>query len=114
HESGLGIFREGELLGRPLPDDPGELLIESRIDLSKYLSCRRKGLRERLGHADALTSLTGKNERSGHSSWPYHSGSTARWPLLGWHLAEVTQFGHSPSNVPAPAFDDRSPSDFSM
>ena len=30
-----------------------------------------------------------------------HSGSTARWPLLGWHPAEVTQFGHSPSNVPA-------------
>ena len=68
HESGLGIFRKGELLGRPLPDDPGELLIESRIDLRKYLSCRRKGLRERLAHPDALTSLTGKHERSGHSS----------------------------------------------
>src|SRR6516162_6684649 len=62
HQGGLRILGQGELLGRAFPDDLTELFAKSRVDLCKHLAGGGKRLGERLAHADALASLTGKNE----------------------------------------------------
>src|SRR5260370_1096299 len=67
HQRRLRILGERERLGRPVPDHLGELLAERRVDLVEDRACRRKGVGERLAHADRLAALARKYESDRHS-----------------------------------------------
>ena len=57
HQRRLGIFGELQGLGRAVPNDGCQLFTERRIDLVEHRAGGRKGLRQRLAHADRLGAL---------------------------------------------------------
>ena len=54
HQGRLGVFGELQGFGRAVPDGRRQLLAQRRIDLVEYGARGRKGLGERLAHADSL------------------------------------------------------------
>ena len=66
HEGRLGVRGEGELLGRPLPDEARQLLRQGRVHLVEDGPGLRKGLGQRLAHADGLAALARKDECARH------------------------------------------------
>src|SRR6266508_3110501 len=67
HQCRLRVLGERQRLGRPFPDDLGELLAERRIHLLEDLPRRRKGVGQRLAHADRLAALPREYESDRHA-----------------------------------------------
>ena len=60
HQRRLGILGELQGLRRTVPDDRGQLFAERGIHLVEHRPGGRKGLRQRLAHADGLDPWPGK------------------------------------------------------
>src|SRR5260221_3039154 len=81
HQCGVCVLRQRQGLGRPFPDDAGEVLAQCRIDLLEHRACRPKGVGEGLAHADHLAALARKYESERHSLPLMRSGpKTPRHP----------------------------------
>ena len=81
HQRGLRVLGQRQCLGRPFPNDLGELLVEGRVDLLEHRARRRERIGERLAHADRLATLAGKNERERHALALVRTGpKTPRYP----------------------------------
>ena len=70
HQRRLGVFGELQGLGRPVPDDRRQLFAERRVDLVEHGPRGRKGLRQRLAHADRLGTLPRKSKCCRHRRSP--------------------------------------------
>jgi hypothetical protein len=66
HEGRLGVGRESEVLGRPLPHDCRELLRQGLVHLVEDRPGLGKRLGEGLAHPDRLTSLSREDECALH------------------------------------------------
>ena len=64
HQRGLRILRQRQGLGRPFPDDLGELLAERLVDLFEHPARRREGLRKALPMPTAWLPWPGKMKAS--------------------------------------------------
>ena len=67
HQRGLRVLGQREPVGRALPHDRGQLLAERVVDFAKHLAGGRKGVRERLAHADGLAALPRENKCDRHA-----------------------------------------------
>ena len=80
HQRRLRILGERQRLGRPFPHDRGELVAERVVDLVEHRARRRKGVGQRLAHADRLAALARKHEGCRHR--PIPPGKTGRNPQI--------------------------------
>ena len=78
HQGRLGVGRQGQVLGRPLPHEGGELLGEGLVHLVENGPGLREGIGQGLAHADRLAALPGKNECARHQEWNPQFNESAR------------------------------------
>src|SRR4030095_17077775 len=73
HDRRLGVFRQLELVLRPLAHQLDQILPKRLINLGEHIVRRAARLRESCAHADGLAALPGKKE----CAHPY-----PRWAVL--------------------------------
>ena len=71
HQGRLGVFRQGQLLGRALEHQARQRLAERLVDLLKDFASAYKGCGEVLAHADGLGSLAGEYVAPAHDFAPF-------------------------------------------
>jgi hypothetical protein len=93
HEGRLRVRSEVQGVCGAFPHRGGELFRQGAVDLVEHGACDRKGLGQRLSHADNLAALTGKNE-STHQAVPTH---------LAGMICRGTRIGIEPESSARPA-----------